>query len=196
VSSQILWFVSRGSGLALLAGFSAVAVLGVAARLGSLPRAWSRLGLGELHRTLALFCVAFLGLHVLTAVLDPYVMIGWAATVLPFASSYRTAAIGLGAVAVDLAGAVLVTSLARGRLGYRAWRTAHWLAYLAWPAAFWHSATAGTDLRIWWVALLVWGCAAAVAAACLARLLSWLRGPGRQRPGMPQSAAPRERAPL
>jgi methionine sulfoxide reductase heme-binding subunit len=57
--------------------------------------------------------VAFLGLHVPTAVLDPYVTIGWAATVLPFASPYRALAIGLGALAVDLAGAVLVTSLAR-----------------------------------------------------------------------------------
>ena len=91
---------------------------------------------------------------------------------------------------------MLITSLARRRLGYRAWRAVHWLAYLAWPAAFWHSVTAGTELRIWWVALVVWGCAAAVATACLARLLSWLRGPGRQRPGVPQPAAPRERAPL
>ena len=65
-----------------------MAALGIAARPGSVPRGWSRLGLGELHRTLALFCVAFLVLHVLTAVLDPYVMIGWAATVLPFASPY------------------------------------------------------------------------------------------------------------
>jgi len=195
VSSQVLWFVSRSSGLALLAGFSAVTVLGIAARLGSLPKGSSRLGLGELHRTLALFCVAFLGLHVLTAILDPYVTIGWAATVLPFASPYRATAIGLGALAVDLGAAVLITSLAR-RLGYRAWRAVHWLGYLAWPAAFWHSVTVGTDPRIWWVALVVWGCAAAVATAWLARLLSWRRGPDRQCPGGPQPAAPREQAPL
>ena len=111
-------------------------------------------------------------LHVLTAVLDPYVTIGWAATVLPFASPYRTAEIGLGALAVDLGGAVLITSMARPRLGYRGWRVVHWLAYLAWPTAFWHAVTAGNDLRIWWVALVLWGCAAAVATAVIARLLS------------------------
>ena len=54
---------------------------------------------------------------------------------LPLASPYRTLAIGLGALAVDLGGAVLLTSLVRRRLGYRAWRAVHWLAYLAWPAA-------------------------------------------------------------
>jgi methionine sulfoxide reductase heme-binding subunit len=175
--SQALWFISRASGLALLAAFSAAVVLGVAARLGSAPNRWSRLALGELHRTLALFSVSFLGLHVATAISDPYVTIGWAATVLPFASPYRTAAIGLGALAIDLGGAVLITSLARHRLGYRGWRVVHWLAYLAWPVAFAHSVTAGNDLRIWWVALVEEGCAFAVATAMVARLLAWWRIP-------------------
>ena len=175
--SQALWFISRASGLALLAAFSAAVVLGVAARLGSAPKRWSRLALGELHRTLALFSVSFLGLHVATAISDPYVTIGWAATVLPFASPYRTAAIGLGALAVDLGGAVLITSMARHRLGYRGWRVVHWLAYLAWPVAFAHSVTAGNDLRIWWVALVEEGWAFAVATAMVARLLAWWRVP-------------------
>jgi DMSO/TMAO reductase YedYZ heme-binding membrane subunit len=186
--SQALWFVSRGSGLALLVAFSAVVVLGVTARLGSVPRRWTRLAEGELHRTLALFCVTFLGLHVLTAILDRYVAIGWTAAVVPFASGYRTLAIGLGALAVDFAGAVLITSLARQRLGYRAWRTVHGLAYLAWPASFAHAVTAGTDLRIWWVALTEWGCAAAVATAIVARLLAWTRGPSSEPPVMPGRA--------
>jgi sulfoxide reductase heme-binding subunit YedZ len=175
--SQALWFVSRASGLAVLAAFSAAVVLGVAARLGPASKRWSRLALGELHRTLALFSVSFLVLHVATAVSDPHVTIGWAATVLPFWSPYRTAAIGLGAVAIDLGGAILVTSLIRQRVGYRGWRVVHWLAYLAWPVAFAHSVTAGSDLRIWWVALVEYGCAFAVATAMVARLLSWWRVP-------------------
>ena len=173
--SQGLWLVSRASGLALLVLFSLVAVLGAAARLGSAPRRWPRFAVAEVHRALALFAVAFLGLHVATAILDPYVTIGWAATILPFTSPYRTLAIGLGTLAVDLAGAVLLTSLARARLGYRAWRAVHWLAYLAWPAAFLHSFTAGNDLGVWWVALIELGCAAMVAAAVMARLLHRVR---------------------
>jgi sulfoxide reductase heme-binding subunit YedZ len=54
----------------------------------------------------------------------------------------------------------------------------HWLAYLAWPVAFVHSMTAGNDLGIWWVALIEWGCAAAVATAVLARILESVRHPG------------------
>ena len=46
----------------------------------------------------------------------------------------------------------------------------HWLAYLAWPAAFVHALTAGNDMRIGWVAAIVWGSAAVLAAAVLVRL--------------------------
>jgi len=145
--------------------FSAVVVLGIATRLGSAPRTWPRFVSAELHRTLALFAVALLVLHVVTAILDPFVSIGWWATILPFASHYRAAALGLGALTVDLGAAVLVTSLLRRRLGHRVWRAVHWLAYLAWPLAFEHSMSAGGDLGTWWVAAVVWGSAGAVALA-------------------------------
>ena len=195
--SQGLWFVSRGSGLVLLVLFTVVMVMGVATRTGASPPRWPRFAVAELHRTLALFTVALLGLHVVTAILDPYVPIGWAATVAPFLSPYRTLAIGLGTVAVDCGGAVLLTSVLRGRLGFRTWRAVHWLAYLAWPAAFLHSLSAGNDLRIAWVAVIEWASAAAVAAAVLERLLGgWRhrrdkgRGEDQGRGRSPQPAVP------
>ena len=169
--SPALWFASRGSGLALLVLLTVVVVLGAATRTGSAPRRVPGFVWAELHRTLALFSVALLVLHVATAILDPYVSIGWAAAVVPFTSGYRAAAIGLGTLAVDLGGAVLLTSMIRRRLSYRSWRAVHWLAYLCWPAAFVHSLTAGNDLRVWWVALIELACAVAVATAILARLI-------------------------
>jgi methionine sulfoxide reductase heme-binding subunit len=95
--------------------------------------------------------------------------------VVPFLSPYRAWEIGLGTLAVDIAGAVIITSLLRVRFGFRAWRAVHWLAYVAWPVAFAHSITAGTDLTIWWVALTEWACAAAVAVAVTARVLFTVR---------------------
>jgi methionine sulfoxide reductase heme-binding subunit len=173
-SPQWLWFISLGSGLVLLALFTAVVVLGIATRLGWAPPRWPRFVAAELHRSLALFAVALLALHVITAIADPYVTIGWAATVLPFLSPYRTMAVGLGTLAVDLSAAVLLTSLLRHRLGLRGWRAVHWLAYLAWPVAFGHALTAGGDLRTGWVAATIWGSAAAVTVAVAARLTAAL----------------------
>ena len=180
---QWLWFLSRGSGLVLLVLFTAVVVLGIATRAGWVPRRWPRFVAAELHRALSLFAVALLGLHVVTAIADPYVSIGWAATVIPFLSPYRTLAVGLGTLAVDLGAAVLLTSILRNRLGFRAWRAVHWLAYLAWPAAFLHALRAGGDLHTGWVAAIVWGSAAATTAAVAARLLWRGRPVPRSQPG-------------
>jgi sulfoxide reductase heme-binding subunit YedZ len=72
----------------------------------------------------------------------------------------------------------------------------HWLAYLAWPVAFVHSVTAGNDLGIWWVALIEWGSAAAVATAILARLLAGVRhsAPAARPSAGYEQITPRERA--
>ena len=183
---QWLWFLSRGSGIVLLVLFTAVMALGTAVRLGWAPWCWPRFAVAELHRALALFAVALLGLHVVTALADPYVTIGWTATVLPFLSPYRTAAIGLGTLAADLGAAVLLTSVLRHRLGFRAWRAVHWLAYLAWPAAFGHALSAGGgDLHTGWVAAVIWGSAAVAAVAVTARLAVRVRQVPGPRPGTP-----------
>src|ERR1700730_10987108 len=47
------------------------------------------------------------------------------AAVIPFTSGYRTFWLGLGAIAFDLILALVITSLLRGRLSYRAWRAVH-----------------------------------------------------------------------
>jgi methionine sulfoxide reductase heme-binding subunit len=176
--SQGLWLVSRASGVVLLILFSAVVVLGVSTRTGATSRRWPRFAVAELHRTLSLFAVALLGLHVATALLDPYVSIGWISSVLPFTSHYETLAIGAGTLAVDIGGAVLITTLLRTRLGLRAWRAVHYLAYLAWPVAFVHAIAAAVyDQHLWWVAASECGSLAAVATAVIVRLVK------RSRPG-------------
>ncbi len=174
-ASHLLWYLSRGSGLVLLVLISAVVILGVVVHLREGPRKWPRFAVAELHRSFSLLAVALLALHVATAILDPYVTIGWAASVLPFTSAYRPFWIGLGAVAVDLGAAVLLTSLLRHRLGFRAWKGVHWLAYLSWPVAVAHSVGAGNDLRVEWVAATVGACVAAVAVAVGARLFAVAR---------------------
>lgn len=176
--SQGMWLVSRASGVVLLILFSVVMVLGVSTRTGAASRRWPRFAVAELHRTLSLFAVALLGLHVATALLDPYVSMSWLAGVLPFTSHYETLAIGAGTLAVDIGGAVLITSLLRNRIGRRAWRAVHYLAYLAWPVAFVHAITAASyDQHLWWVAASEWGSLAAVATAVIVRLVK------RARPG-------------
>jgi predicted ferric reductase len=165
VSSQALWYLSRATGLVSFVLLSLVVVLGVTlSRRGKVPGMPRFAGVG-LHRNASLFAVVLLVIHIVTAVMDPYVTIGWLATVLPFTSRYEPVWLGLGALAIDLSLAVVVTSLLRFRIGMKAWRAVHWLAYAAWPLAAIHGIGAAADLQ---GGILLDGVLATVAAVVVA----------------------------
>ncbi|HKB30093.1 MAG TPA: ferric reductase-like transmembrane domain-containing protein, partial [Streptosporangiaceae bacterium] len=137
-SSTALWYASRATGVVTMVLLTAVVVLGVLVnRQGRLP-GLPRFAVTGLHRSISLIAVVFLVVHVLTAVADKYVTIQIVAAIIPFTSSYLPLQIGLGAVALDLMAAVVVTSLIRARIGRRLWRGVHWLAYAAYPIALVH----------------------------------------------------------
>ncbi len=117
----------------------------------------------------------FIAIHVATAVIDPYVSIGLAAVVIPFVSAYMPFWLGLGAVALDLIAALILTSLARAYISRRTWRGIHWLAYAAWPVALVHSIGSSPDLRSGGLLLVTIGSALAVATACLWRVAATAR---------------------
>ena len=167
-----LWYVTRATGLVSLVLLTGSVLLGllVAGRLTS--RHWPRFLTQGLHRNVSLLVLAFLALHIGSTVLDSYTSISLAAAFVPFASSYKAAWLSLGAVALDLLIALAVTSLVRGRLGYRAWRRLHWLAYACWPAAVAHGLGIGTDRSVTWVVALTLACMGCVGAAATWRVLS------------------------
>jgi sulfoxide reductase heme-binding subunit YedZ len=162
VSDQVLWFVSRGSGVVSLLLSTAVVCFGFLI-VGRWSRpSWPRFLTVELHRRIALVSIIFVGLHIATAILDPFTKLGLVAAIVPLASSYRPAAVGMGVVSLDLTLALIVTSLLRERIGHRTWRAVHWLAYGAWPMAVAHSLTAGSDAFAAWMLVLTGLCVVAV----------------------------------
>ena len=174
-ASAALWYTSRATGVIALVLLTAVLVLGImVSRQGRLP-GLPRFAGTSLHRSVSLLSVVFVAVHIATAIADPFVTIGIAASVVPFISPYEPFWLGIGAVSVDLMLALVVTSLLRARIGRRTWRAVHWLAYLSWPVAFAHSIGSGTDLRRGWLLDLGLACAAAVAAALTWRVRRALR---------------------
>jgi DMSO/TMAO reductase YedYZ heme-binding membrane subunit len=179
-----LWFATRGAGTATLVLLTAVVVLGiVTAGSAARSRTWPRFVSAELHRNLSLFAVAFLLIHIVTAVADPYAKLGWRDATIPFVSAYRPFWLGLGVVAAQLVLALVVSSALRPMLGFRAWRALHWLAYASWPVAIVHASGTGTDAPAWWSLAIVAGCTLAVVSAVGWRLgseagqLAWVRVP-------------------
>jgi methionine sulfoxide reductase heme-binding subunit len=179
------WYASRATGVVALLLLTAVLVLGILVnRQGRLP-GLPRFAAGSLHRNISLLAVAFVTVHVLSAVLDTYVSIPLLASVIPFASGYHRLWVGLGAIAFDLMLATIITSLVRGHLNRILWRAIHLLAYLCWPVAFAHGLGASGDLRHGWLLDLSVACALIVAAAVLWRLA----GAARQLPRAARVAA-------
>ena len=122
MSSTSLWYATRASGIMALILFTLTMVLGLTTTTRARARRWPGFAQQEMHRRISMIAVVFLGIHVVTSVLDTYVNISWAAVVVPFTSSYGTFWVGVGAVALDLMLAVFVTSLLRARMRPGTWR--------------------------------------------------------------------------
>jgi len=167
---RALWYATRGTGVVSLLLLTAVVCLGIAGVRRLRGTHWPRFLVVGLHRNLTLLALAFIGIHVVTTVLDGYAPIRLQDAVVPFGSGYRPIWLGLGAVAFDLLLALTITSLVRARLGYRMWRALHWMAYASWPVALVHALGTGSDARVGWMQLLGAGLAAVVAAAVLVRI--------------------------
>jgi len=168
-----LWYATRATGLVTLLMLTASVLLGllVAGRFSS--QRWPRFLTQGLHRNISLLVLVFLVLHVGTTVLDSYTSIPLSAAFVPFASAYKTGWLSLGAVALDLLVALVVTSLARNRLGYRTWRRLHWLAYACWPVAVAHGLGIGTDRSVTWVIAMTLGCVGCVGVAAAWRIVNF-----------------------
>ena len=171
MTDQVLWYTTRGAGAVSLVLLSAVVVLGVLSTVRFQAPGWPRFLTTGLHRNLALVTLIFLGLHIVTAVVDPFTHLGWAAAIIPFSSYYRTFWLGLGTIAAELLAAIVITSLLRESIGRRVWRTIHWLTYAAWPLGVIHGLGTGTDAWSTWSFVLTLACVAAVGFAVVYRLI-------------------------
>ena len=169
-STSPLWYTTRATGLIALLLITASVVLGLLTSVRFARPNWPRFVTVGLHRNMSLLVLAFTGLHIVTTVTDSYAHINLLAVVVPFASSYRPIWLGLGTAAFDLLLAVTITSLLRVHVGHRLWRFVHWLAYLCWPAAIFHSLGTGTDTPQRWVLAITALCVAAVVATAAWRL--------------------------
>ncbi|MCA1690310.1 MAG: ferric reductase-like transmembrane domain-containing protein, partial [Actinobacteria bacterium] len=171
VGPSALWYLARGSGVVALLLLSASVIVGILnVRRTRAGGGAPRFLLDGLHRTVSLLVIVVLVIHILGSVLDSFAQIGLVGAVVPFTSTYRPIWLGLGTLAFELLVAVAVSSVLRRRLGYRAWRAVHWLAYASWPIALVHGFGTGTDGRSGWMLVLSAGCVAAVVAAVLGRV--------------------------
>jgi DMSO/TMAO reductase YedYZ heme-binding membrane subunit len=165
-----LWYLTRATGAVTLVLLTVSMVLGVA-NVGRLQSpGWPRFVIEGVHRNVSLLAIAVLAVHIATSVLDPFAGVHLLDAFVPFVGTYRPFWLGLGAFAFDLLLAIAITSMVRRRLGHRAWRATHWLAYLCWPVAVMHTVGTGSDVKQFWLLALTAVCVLSVIVAVLARI--------------------------
>lgn len=163
--TKALWDLSRATGLIATWIFAASIVLGILARSGRSVPSLGRLGVSQLHRSLALTGVGLIAIHVITLLFDPYAQLKLLDVVIPFAGAYRPFYLGLGTTAVDILAVVVVVALLRHRVGPKVFKMTHWAVYALFPIAVVHGLGTGTDAGTLWSKAIVFSAVGVVALA-------------------------------
>ena len=143
-SPNPLWFVDRSSGEVTFLLLTVVVVFGIVR--AALPASSPFLVEGA-HINIALLTIAFAGLHVLAALLDPFARLGPIDSLVPFVSAYRGTWLGLGVISGYLYAVAVLSSWPARRLGRPVWLWLHRTNYAAWVLAVVHSLGTGSDVR-------------------------------------------------
>lgn len=169
-SSHVVWYTARASGYTALSLLTLSLVLGLVLSLRLRSQRWPRFLTSELHRFVTLTTLVFVALHTASVLADPFVGFSAADVLVPFHSSYRPLGMALGIVASYLALALWLSSRLQRRIGWRAWRALHHLAFAVYAGAVSHTLLTGEDAGAGWGAAVAAGSVLLVGGLAVARL--------------------------
>jgi len=144
MTSQVWWFLSRGSGIVAWMMIATTSVWGIVmmTRLFNSTRpAWML----DLHRWLGALAVITTIVHVCALVPDNYVHFGWTEILVPQGSAWKTSAVTWGVVGFYVLIVIEGSSLMMKRLPRGVWHSIHLLSYVSFAFVTIHAALAGTD---------------------------------------------------
>lgn len=172
LAQQSPWVLARVGGvMAYVTSFASV-TLGL---MMSLRWKWIRNVLHPtatfyLHKILSLLTLFFLILHLAGLALDSYLNISLLQSLIPFSTAnYRPVWTGLGTIAMYGSVLVIVTAYLANKLGYKTWRTIHYLTFGIFIISLLHGIMTGSDTGSIWMQLIYILSGLVVAALTLIR---------------------------
>ncbi len=166
---KFLWYMTRATGIIAMVLLGMVVILGMVTATKAAPKGFAKFLVPDLHRRLSITAAAFLGVHIITALLDSFVHIGLIASIVPFVATYRPVWVGFGAIAFDLLLIVIATSVVRHRFSQGPWKKIHYLSWLVVTFALFHAIGTGSDARVGLVEVVYIVLVAVVALAAIFR---------------------------
>jgi len=161
-----VWLASRAAGIAALVLLAFQIVVGLVLSHPVNKSTWklSR-RLFPWHENVWFFVLGFVGVHVASIVVDPFAGVGLTGALVPGLSSYRSAPVALGTLALY---ALLLTGLTARYtrlLPAGAWLTIHRVGVAVFVVGWMHGLLAGTDSLAVVTLYVALGCAVSGAAA-------------------------------
>lgn len=144
-SGQGAWHLSRATGLAAFIALSLDVIAGLLVSTRAADRWIPRKETVDLHGWLSPLALTLVAFHAIVLVADGYIRFDAIDILVPFASSYRPVAVGIGVLAAYLAVAVHVSFGLRKKIGPKVWRKLHYLSFAVFTASAVHAIVAGSD---------------------------------------------------
>jgi sulfoxide reductase heme-binding subunit YedZ len=141
-----VWLAARATGITAYIVLTLVVALGLILSHPVNQSTWklSR-RLFPWHENLFVFIVAFVILHVVAIVLDPYAGVGIGGAIIPGLSSYRTVPVAIGNIALYALLVAAITARYTKLLPPGVWLKLHRASLLIWALAWGHGMLSGTD---------------------------------------------------
>ena len=148
---RIPWYTTRISALLAYLALSASMIYGLLLSTKLLDRVAHRPVSFTLHQDLAGIGVALALVHAAVLMIDRAVPYTPMEVVVPFIGPYRPLWVGVGQITLGVALLVMLSFYVRKRIGTKAWRSVHYLSFVAFVGATVHGLMAGSDTSADWV---------------------------------------------
>jgi predicted ferric reductase len=158
-----VWMAARATGIVTLMLLSALIVLGIVLSHPEQARWKQAKRIFPWHESLWVFVLAFLGIHVVSIVVDPYAGVGIGGSLVPGLSEYRSVPVALGVLAMYALLVTVLTARFTSILPRGAWLKLHRLSAVVLALGWAHGVLSGTDTDA--IRPLYWAIAIAVAGA-------------------------------
>jgi sulfoxide reductase heme-binding subunit YedZ len=158
-----VWLAARATGIVALLVITAQVVLGIVLSHPEQAKWKQGKKIFPWHESLWVFALAFLAVHVVSLVIDPYAGVGIGGALIPGMSEYRSAPVAVGVISLY---ALLITGLTARYTKFLPpglWLKLHRLSLGVLVLAWIHGVLAGTDSDA--LRPLYWGTALSVVAA-------------------------------
>ena len=176
-TSPTLWYLTRATAVAAYIALTFSIILGMLRTVGRQASERVPWSVTELHQVMAVLSGVLVLAHIVSILFDSYIPFTFINIILPFSEPYKEPYTRLGVYAMYAMALVLLSSWLRRRISYRAWRTIHYVSFIAFVLATTHGFFTGSDTDEPWMRAVYGASAAIVIFLILVRVFAGAPAP-------------------